>query len=197
VASYGATSALAKQIENGAPADLFLSADSDWMDYVEIRKLIKPGSRRNLLTNRLVLIAPSTSTAKLVIVPGFPLAKHLGNDRLAVADPNAVPAGKYAKAALESLGVWRDVEPKIAPTENVRAALVLVSRGETPFGIVYRTDALADKKVRVVGEFPAKTHPPIVYPVAMTGMSKGAAASDFLTYLSSPAARAVFEKYGF
>ncbi len=197
VASYGATSALAKQIENGAPADIFLSADSDWMDYVDTHKLIKPDSRRNLLTNRLVLIAPGTSTVKLTIEPSFPLAKLLGGDRLAVADPNAVPAGKYAKASLENLGIWKDVESKIAPTENVRAALALVSRGEAPFGIVYRTDALADKKVRIVGEFPEHTHAPIVYPVALTNMGKSAAAPDFLVYLFSPAARVVFEKYGF
>lgn len=197
IASYGATSALAKQIENGAPADVFLSADSDWMNYVETRKLIKPETRRNLLTNRIVLIAPSTSAVNVVIGPGFPLAKLLGNDRLAIADPNAVPAGKYAKASLESLGIWKEVEGKIAPTENVRAALALVSRGEVPFGIVYRTDALADKKVKIVAEFPANTHPPIVYPIAITSVSKSAAASDFLAYLGAPPARAVFQKYGF
>jgi molybdate transport system substrate-binding protein len=197
VASYGATPALAKQIEHGAPADIFLSADTDWMDYVETRKLVKPGSRRNLLTNSLVLIQPVASKVKLKIVPGFPLAKLLRNDRLAVADPNAVPAGKYAKASLESLGVWKEVEPRIAPTENVRAALLLVSRGETPFGIVYRTDALADSKVRIVGEFPATTHPLIVYPAAITSQSGSAAALEFLAYLSSPVARQVFEKHGF
>lgn len=197
VASYGATSALAKQIENGAPADVFISADVDWMNYVETRKLIKSESRLNLLTNRLVLIAPKMSSVAVTIAPGFPLAKLLGNDRLAMADPSAVPAGKYGKAALENLGVWKDVESKTAPTENVRAALALVSRGETPFGIVYRTDALADKGVRIVGEFPASTHAPIVYPVALTSASKNAAATVFFGYLSSPAARAVFEKYGF
>lgn len=197
VASYGATSALAKQIENGAPADIFISADTEWMDYVETRKLIKPGSRQDLLTNQLVLIAPHTSTANVEIAPGFAIASLLGNGRLAIADPSAVPAGKYAKAALQKLGVWADVQSKIAPTENVRAALALVSRGEAPFGIVYRTDALLDKKVRIVAEFPAETHAPIVYPVALVSASSNVAASDFLAYLFSPAARAVFERYGF
>lgn len=197
IASYGATSALAKQIENGAPADIFISADSDWMDYVETRKIIKPNSRHNLLTNRLVLIAPNTSTVKLAITRDFPLAKLLADDRLAIADPSAVPAGKYAKTSLENLGVWKDVQSKIAPMENVRAALALVSRGEAPFGIVYRTDALADKKVRIVAEFPANTHAPIVYPVALMNTSQSTAAADFLNYLTSSAARAVFEKYGF
>jgi molybdate transport system substrate-binding protein len=196
VASYGATSALAKQIENGAPADIFISADVDWMNYVDTRKLIKSESRCNLLTNRLVLIVPKSSNAVIAIGPGFPLATLLGNDRLAIADPVAVPAGKYGKAALENLGVWKEIEAKIAPTENVRAALALVSRAEAPFGIVYRTDALVDKGVRIAGEFPASTHAPIVYPVALTSVAKSPA-QEFLAYLSSPAARAVFEKYGF
>jgi len=197
IASYGATSALAKQIENGAPADVFISADAEWMDYVETRKLIRSDSRRNLLTNRIVLIAPSASTAAVKIAPGFPLAKLLGNGRLAIAEPSTVPAGKYAKAALESLGVWAEVQGKIAPTENVRAALALVSRGEAPFGIVYRTDALSDRQVHIVDEFPAETHAPIVYPAALVAASKNADAPGFLGYLSSPAARAVFGKYGF
>jgi molybdate transport system substrate-binding protein len=132
----------------------------------------------------------------IAIGPGFPLATLLGNDRLAIADPVAVPAGKYGKAALENLGVWKEIEAKIAPTENVRAALALVSRAEAPFGIVYRTDALVDKGVRIAGEFPASTHAPIVYPVALTSVAKSPA-QEFLAYLSSPAARAVFEKYGF
>lgn len=197
VVSYGASSALARQIENGAPADMFISADLDWMDYLETRKLIRIGSRRNLLRNRLVLIAPSASTARVKIAPDFPLAAMLGNERLAMADPDAVPAGKYGKAALEALHVWKDVRAKLAPAENVRAALALVSRGETPFGIVYRTDALVDKKVRIVGEFPAASHASIVYPAALTAGGKGRTAADFLAYLASPAARAVFEKYGF
>lgn len=197
VVSYAASSALAKQIEQGAPADLFISADLDWMDYLKARKQIKTDSRRNLLRNRLVLIAPKDSKAKLNITPNFPLASLLGNERLAMANPTSVPAGKYGKASLESLGVWKDVEPKVAPAENVRAALMLVSRRETPFGIVYRTDALADEKVRIVGEFPENTHPPIVYPVALTANRSNPAAPGFLSYLGSPEARAVFEKYGF
>ena len=197
VVSYAASSALAKQIEQGAPADLFISADLDWMDYLEARKQIKAESRKNLLRNRLVLIAPVDSKATVEIEPNFPLARLLGSERLAMADPAAVPAGKYGKASLEALGVWKDVEPKVAPAENVRAALVLVSHGETPFGIVYRTDALADKKVRIVGEFPENTHAPIIYPGALVAGSSNPAAPDFLTYLSSPAARTVFEKYGF
>src|ERR1700680_2586390 len=168
VASYAASSALAKQIEQGAPADMFISADLDWMDYLEMRKQIRTESRKNLLSNKLVLIASADSKAKVDIAPNFPLASLLGNERLAMADPTSVPAGKYGKASLEALGVWKDVGPKVAPAENVRSALALVSRGETPFGIVYRTDALADKKVRIVGEFPDNTHPPIVYPAALS-----------------------------
>jgi molybdate transport system substrate-binding protein len=197
IASYAASSALAKQIEQGAPADMFISADLDWMDYLEMRKQIRTESRKNLLSNKLVLIASADSKAKVDIAPNFPLASLLGNERLAMADPTSVPAGKYGKASLEALGVWKDVEPKVAPAENVRSALALVSRGETPFGIVYRTDALADKKVRIVGEFPENTYPPIIYPVALIAGSNNREAADFMTYLNSPTARAVFEKYGF
>jgi molybdate transport system substrate-binding protein len=196
IASYAASSALAKQIENGAPADLFLSADLDWMDYLDKRGFIKPESRQNLLHNRLVLIAPADSNVKIEIKPNLPLAKLLGNERLAMADPDAVPAGKYGRASLEALGVWKDVQMKIAPAENVRAALTLVSRGEVPLGIVYRTDALADGKVRIVGEFPDSTHPPIVYPAALTTAAKPPAAA-FLRWLGTPAAQSVFRKYGF
>src|SRR5262245_21204847 len=159
VVSYAASPALAKQIESGAPADLFISADLDWMDYLEQRRLIKPETRYNLLRNRLVLVAPADSKVSVDIAPGFPLAKILGNNRLAMANPDAVPAGKYGKASLEALGVWQDVQPKVAAAENVRAALLLVSRGEAPLGIVYKTDAAADRKVRVVGMFPQNTHP--------------------------------------
>jgi len=197
VASYAASSALAKQIEQGAPADLFISADLDWMDYLEARKQIRPESRKNLLRNRLVLIAAVDRKAKVDIGPNFPLAALLGGERLAMANPASVPAGKYGQASLETLGVWKDVQPKVAPAESVRAALALVSRGETPFGIVYRTDALTDKKVRIVGEFPDNTHPPIVYPAALIAGNINPAAMDFLSYLSSSTARAVFDKYGF
>jgi len=196
VVSYAASSALAKQIEAGAPADLFISADLDWMDYLEQRRLIKSDTRRNLLRNRLVLVAPADSKISLNIVPGFPLAKLLGDGRLAMADPGAVPAGKYGKASLEALGVWKDVQSKVASAENVRAALVLVSRGEAPFGIVYKTDAAADPKVRVAGVFPENTHPPIIYPIAVTASGK-AAGGAFLKWLGDPQARAVFEKHGF
>lgn len=196
VVSYAASSALAKQIEAGAPADLFISADLDWMDYLEQRRLIRTDTRRNLLRNRLVLVAPADSKASVSIAPGFPLAALLGNGRLAMANPDVVPAGKYGKASLEALGVWKDVQSKIASAENVRAALVLVSRGEAPLGIVYRTDAAADPRVRVVGLFPESTHPPIVYPIAMTAGAKPSAGA-FLNWLSEPRARAVFEKHGF
>ncbi len=195
--SYGASSTLARQIENGAPADVFISADLDWMDFLGERKLVVPGSRVNLLRNRLVLIAPADSRASLEIKPGFSLAAALGGGRLAMANPQGVPAGKYGKAALESLGVWRSVADRIAPAENVRAALALVARGEAPFGIVYRTDALAEKKVKIVGEFPAGSHPPIVYPAAAVATGRRDAAQAFLDYLGSARARAVFAAHGF
>jgi molybdate transport system substrate-binding protein len=196
VVSYAASSALAKQIEAGAPADVFISADLDWMDYLDRRGFIKTDTRRNLLRNRLALIAPAASKVSVEIVPRFPLAKILGDGRLAMANPDAVPAGKYGKAALEALGVWRDVQSKIAAAENVRAAMVLVSRGEAPLGIVYRTDATVDPKVRVVALFPENTHPPVVYPIAATAAGK-AAATTFLAWLNRPEARAIFQKYGF
>lgn len=194
--SYAASSALAKQIEAGAPADLFISADLDWMDYLERRHLIKTDTRQNLLRNRLVLIAPADSKVSVNIAPGFPLATLLGNGRLAMANPDAVPAGKYGKASLEALGVWKDVQSKVAAAENVRAALMLVSRGEAPLGIVYGTDAAADPKVRVVGVFPENTHPPILYPIAVTSIGKPVA-DAFLKWLGEPRARTIFEKHGF
>jgi len=196
VVSYGASSALARQIEAGAPADLFISADLEWMDYLEQRRLIRADTRRNLLRNRLVLVAPEDSKVSVDIAPGFPLAALLGNGRLAMADPDSVPAGKYGKAALESLGVWKDVRSRVASAENVRAALVLVSRGEAPLGIVYRTDAAADPSVRVAGVFPESTHPPIIYPAALTATAKPAAA-PFLNWLYRVEARAIFRKHGF
>lgn len=196
VVSYAASSALAKQIEAGAPADLFISADLQWMDYLAQKRLIKTSTRRNLLRNRLVLIAPADSKVSVNIAPGFPLARLLGNGRLAMANPDAVPAGIYGKAALEALGVWKDLQSKLAAAENVRAALVLVSRGEAPFGIVYRTDAAVDPKVRVVGLFPENTHPPIIYPVAETIAAKPATAA-FEGWLNKPEAREIFKKYGF
>jgi molybdate transport system substrate-binding protein len=195
--SYGASSALAKQIENGAPADLFISADLDWMEYATARKLILADSRVNVLGNRLVMIAPASSKASVQIAPNFPLAAMLGNGRLATADPDSVPAGKYGKAALESLGVWAAVSRKLARAENVRAALAFVSHGEAPFGIVYRSDAVADPRVRVVAEFPPSSHPPIVYPAALTTAGRSPMRGQFLSYLRSVAARPIWEKHGF
>ena len=196
VLSYGASSALARQIENGAPADLFISADLDWMDYVEKKGLLAPGSRRNLLGNRLVLIAPAKQPQKVTPAPGFAIAEALGNGRIALAEPNSVPAGKYAKAAFEKLGVWDQVAGRVAAAENVRAALALVARGEAPLGVVYQTDANAERGVMVAGIFPADSHPPIVYPAAVLKTSKGGGA-PFLDFLSQPRARAIFEKHGF
>jgi molybdate transport system substrate-binding protein len=195
--SYGASSALAKQIEAAAPADLFISADLDWMDYLQTRKLIKMDTRGNMLGNRLVLVAPKDSKASIKIGPGLPLVELLGGGRLAMADPKAVPAGKYGRAALESLGVWQAVEPRVASAENVRAALALVSRGEAPLGIVYQTDAAADPHVKIVSTFPEDTHPPIIYPAALTGTSTNGDAAAFLAYMRAPGARPAWEKQGF
>ena len=195
--SYGGSNALAKQIEAGAPADLFISADLDWMEYIDGKGLVMAGTRVNLLRNALVLIAPASSTSSLKIAPGFALAAALGNNKLAMANPDSVPAGKYGKSALESLNVWSSVEKQVARAENVRAALALVSRGETPFGIVYATDAYADKGVRIVDTFPASSHAPIVYPAAILATSKSPAAKPLLDFLRSPPARATWEKYGF
>jgi molybdate transport system substrate-binding protein len=197
VVSYGASSTLAKQIENGAPADIFISADLDWMDYVAQRKLIKPETRVNLLGNKLVLVAPADSRVNLAIVPNFPLAQALGNNRLAMADPASVPAGKYGKAALEALGVWSSVESKVAPAQDVRATLLLVSRGEAPLGIVYQTDAAADKGVKIVAAFPEATHPPIIYPAAVTAASNDPNAAAYASFLKSAAAKPAFQKQGF
>lgn len=195
--SYGASSALAKQIEAGAPADLFISADLRWMDYLDERKRVAPGTRANLLRNALVLIAPASSTSKLTIASNFGLAAALGTEKLAMANPDSVPAGEYGKRALITLGVWNSVAKQVARGDNVRAALALVSRGEAPFGIVYRTDALADKGVRIVDTFPDATHPAIVYPVALVATRQSTAARSLLEYLRSVSARATWEKYGF
>lgn len=194
--SYAASNTLAKQIEEGAPAEIFISADIGWMDDVAKHNMIQPASRVNLLANDLVLVAPKTSSVSLEIAPKFGLAAALGSGRLAIGDPAAVPAGLYAKAALTSLGVWNDVANRLAPGENVRAALLLVSRGETPLGIVYRTDALADSSVRIVDVFPDSSHPPIVYPAALTTRAS-ANGVKVLDFLRGPAARAIFERQGF
>ncbi|MFZ5789108.1 MAG: molybdate ABC transporter substrate-binding protein [Pseudomonadota bacterium] len=195
--SYAGSSALAKQIEQGAPADIFISADLDWMDYLAGKKLIREETRRDLLGNALVLIAPADSSLSIRIGPGFPLADALGDGYLAVADTAAVPAGKYARASLEKLGVWDGVKDRLAQAENVRVALALVARGEASLGIVYRTDATAEPKVRIVDSFPADSHPPIVYPVAQTASSASPDATAFLGFLRSDEARKAFEAQGF
>jgi molybdate transport system substrate-binding protein len=195
--SYAASSALAKQIEAGAPADLFISADLDWMDYLEQRKLIAPASRLNLLGNVLVLIAPSDSPAQVTVAAGFPLAALIGDGRLAMADPAAVPAGRYGRAALTTLGVWDAVAGRVAAAETVRAALLLVARGEAPLGIVYQTDAAVEPGVKIVGTFPPDSHPPIIYPMALTATSTNPDAPALAAYLRGPAARARFEAQGF
>ena len=197
VASYDASSALMKQIEGGAPADVFVSADLQWMDYGAQKKLIKDDTRVNLLGNKLVLIAPKDSKIGTVSVgPGFDLAGLAGNGRIATGDVKAVPVGLYAQAALEKLGIWSPVEPKMAMTSNVRAALVLVARGEAPLGIVYSTDAKVEPGVKIVGVFPDDTHPPIIYPVAATVNAKPDAI-PYLAFLRSQAAKSIFEGYGF
>ena len=197
VISYGASNALARQIESGAPADVFISADLDWMDYVERKGLVMAGTRVNLLRNALVLIAPAASKSALKIGPNFGLAAALGSDKLAMANPDSVPAGKYGKAALEYLGVWAGVERHVARAENVRAALALVSRGESPYGIVNATDALSDKGVRVVDAFPPGSYPAIVYPAAVMAASRSPASRALLEFLRGAPARATWEKYGF
>jgi molybdate transport system substrate-binding protein len=195
--SYAASSALAKQIEQGAPADLFISADLDWMDYVEKKDLIQKDTRFNLLGNKIVLIAPRDSSATVAVKQGFDLAKALSGGKLAMANVASVPAGKYGKAALEKLGAWDGVKGNIAQAENVRAALLLVARGEAPLGIVYATDAAAEPNVKIVGEFPADSHPPIIYPAALTKAPKSKDTKAFLDYLRSSKARPSFEKQGF
>jgi molybdate transport system substrate-binding protein len=197
VASYAASSALAKQIEQGAPADVFVSADTDWMDYAIGKKNINEPTRVNLLGNSIVLIAPKDSKIDNVTIgPGFDLSKLIGDGKIATADVKSVPVGKYAKASLEKLGAWQAAEPKFAMTENVRAGLALVARGEAVLGIVYSTDARVEPGVKIVGTFPADSHPAIIYPVGATTTAK-AETSDYLTFLRSSAAKAIFEKYGF
>ncbi len=195
--SLAASPTLAKQIENGAPADIFISADLDWMDYLAQRNLIKPSTRKNLLGNKLVLIASNDGVAPVKIQAGFPLAKLLAGGKLSMADTASVPCGKYGKASLEKLGVWPSVASQVVQAENVRAALALVARKEAPLGIVYQTDVTAEPNVKVVGVFPADTHPPIIYPIALTVESSNPDAIAFLAYLESPKARPLFEKQGF
>lgn len=196
-ASYASSSTLARQIVNGAPANVFISADQKWMDYIAGSKKVAAGTRRNLLRNTLVLIAPATSTTTIRIAPGFPLAAALGKGRLAVGDPDHVPAGIYARQALTHLGVWSQVASKTARAQNVRAALALVERGETPFGIVYSTDARASSKVRIVDTFPRDSHPPIVYPAALVAGHDTAEAKRFFAFMTSPEAVRIFARFGF
>ena len=194
--SLAASSTLAKQIEAGAPADVYFSADLQWMDYLQERGLLRAGSRRELLGNSLVLIAPAGSSLRVNIGPGFDLSRLLGGGRLAIADPDSVPAGIYARQALEKLGAWSGIVPRLVRAENVRAALEYVARGDAPLGIVYRTDALVEKRVRIVGVFPADSHPPIVYPVALT-RGAGAAAQRYIAFITGAEARPIFRKWGF
>jgi molybdate transport system substrate-binding protein len=196
VASYGGSDTMAKQIENGAPADIFISADTDWMDHLAKRSLIKPETRRNFLGNKLVLIA-SAGSADVAIGPNFPLAQALGNGRLAIANPASVPAGKYGKASLEALRVWTSVEGRLAQALDVRAALELVSRREAPLGIVYQTDAVTDQGVDIVGTFPASSHAPIIYPLAVTAASTNPTAKSYIAFLQSHAVEPAFGLPGF
>lgn len=197
--SYAASSALARQVEQGAPADVFISADSDWMDYLQQRGLIDTATRRDLLGNTLVLVAPKQSKAKLLTLrKGTDLLPLLGADgRIALALTASVPAGKYARAGFESLGMWTALQPRAAETENVRAALLLVSRGEAPLGVVYGSDAQADPGVRVLATFPASSHPAIVYPVARIKASANSQAAAFVRWLHTPQAAAIFTRHGF
>ena len=197
VISYAATSALAKQIEQGAEADIFISADQAWMDYVADQDLIDGGSRFDMVGNRLVLVAPNDSQLKVALEPGAPLAASLGEGRLAIANVEAVPAGKYGKAALESLGVWDQVKGRLAQAENVRAALRLVSRGEVPMGVVYASDAKADPNVKVLASFSELSQPPIVYAAAKLKRSDPPEANGFLQYLRSPEGIRRFVENGF
>ena len=196
-ASYAASSALAKQIEEGAPADIFISADTDWMDDATQKGAIRPGTRIDLLGNRLVLVTQAGNPLVLDIGPGMKIADALAGGRLAIPETASVPAGKYGKAALTKLGVWDAVAGHLAPAENVRAALGFVSRGEAPLGVVYATDAASDKGVRIVGTFPADSHPPIVYPVAVTAASKSPQAQAYIEFLAGAAAKPLFEAQGF
>lgn len=195
--SFASSSTLAKQIDKGAPADVYLSANPKWMDFLEEKNQIEPETRFDILGNKIVLIAPIDSDIKITIAPGVGLAGIIGEDKLAVGDPDHVPVGIYAKQALESLGEWTALAPKLARTKDVRSALALVERGEAPLGIVYSTDAAISKKVRVVAVFPEETHPPITYPVGLVAGNATPAAKAYIEFLKTPEARAIFEQYGF
>ena len=197
VVSFAASSALARQIEAHAPADLFVSADEDWMDDIARAGFVASGTRARLVTNALVIVAPARSGLRLYPAPGFPLARALAGGKLAMGDPDAVPAGRYGKAALERLGVWSAVQGQVARAENVRAALALVAHGAAPLGIVYATDARAEPGVRVVGVFPAGSHAPITYPVARLTSSTHPDAEGFRRFLLSGQGKAIFRRFGF
>jgi molybdate transport system substrate-binding protein len=194
--SFAASSVLARQIEAGAPATVFFAADEEWMDYLQKRNLLAPGSRKDVLGNQLVLVAPADSTATVKITSGPALVQGLGGARIATGDPDSVPVGKYAKAALIKLGVWEQVEGRLVRAEDVRSALAFVARGDAPFGIVYLTDAKVEKRVRLLDTFPQDTYPPIRYPIAITA-GAGADASRFVEFVTGERAAVIFQNYGF
>jgi molybdate transport system substrate-binding protein len=198
VLSFASSSALARQIESGAPADIYASADANWMDYLEQQNLIRARTRRDLVGNQLVLIAPQGSRLKPTrLTPGFPMSAWLGDGRLAMGNPEHVPAGIYGEQALKFLRVWKSLRRDVAGAEDVRAALALVALGEVPLGIVYRTDALMEDAVKIIGTFPERSHAPIVYPIALTTQGKDPAARAFFGYMTSAKSKAVFERHGF
>ena len=198
VTSFASSSTLARQIDKGAPAQVYISANKKWMDFLEERNMIEPGTRFNLLSNRLVLIAPADSTlSDISITKGFPLATYVGKDHIAMGDPDHVPSGIYGKEAMKTLGVWDSIKERIVRAKDVRAALALVARGEVPVGQVYATDAAITDQVKVIGTFPADSHRPIVYPAAIVAGQDTPEARAFLTYLKSAQAAEIFKKYGF
>ena len=197
VFSFASSATLARQIENRAPADIFISADEQWMDYIATRNLIEPASRVALLSNRIVLVSTATNPIVLTIEPGFALGKALGAGKLALADPDSVPAGRYAKAALENLGVWREIEPRVVRAENVRGALAFVERADARAGVVYATDAALAKNITIVGTFPEISHPPITYPIALLRQKPSAEAKSFYDFMRSDTAKEIYQRFGF
>jgi molybdate transport system substrate-binding protein len=196
--SYAASSTLARQIERGAPAQVFLSADQEWMEYLGTRRLVVPSSRVNLLANDLVLVAPADSPlGKVTITRETSIAAMAGGGRIATGDPDHVPVGRYARQALEALGQWSEAEPKLARMDSVRSALAMVERGEVPLGIVYGTDAAATRKVKVLAVFPGTLHAPVVYPAALVSGNETPAARGFLDFLGTPQAKGIFTRHGF
>jgi molybdate transport system substrate-binding protein len=195
--SYAGSMTLARQIESGAPADVFFSADIASMDYLAQKKLIQPKTRSSLLGNQLVLVAPHSSKLERVALAKAPMEAAIGSSHIVTGDTTSVPVGRYARAALEKLGLWKDLEPHFAFTDNVRAALVFVAREEAPLGVVYSTDAKSEPKVKIVATFSGDSHPPIVYPIALTASAKGDAPAKLLTFLKSTTARAIFAEKGF